>query len=142
MCCIVKIIPENFLVYNDIWQNVFHELFLKKSSIDRFRNTQKQPHRDVLRKKCSENMHLFSGTPLGGCFWNTPLWKLKSGFLIFQYVEDSERLFTHEITSLDETRPRMKLPLSLGKCFLVFTRFRQRCKHFIPEKKFTMSMFF
>ena len=34
-----------------------------------------------------------------------------------------KRVFTREISSRDETRPRMKSSLSMEKCLLQFTRF-------------------
>ena len=35
----------------------------------------------------------------------------------------SKRVFPREISSRDETRPRMKLSLPMVKCFLLFTSF-------------------
>ena len=61
----------------------------------------------------------------------------------------SQRVFTREISSQDETRPGMKSFLSMVKCLLLFTRFcrdeissrddkkkKKTCKHFRPGMKF------
>ena len=91
------------------------------------------------------------------------VWRL-FGFSVIRLIWTYKRVITREISSRDETRPRMKSSLSMVKCLLLFTRFcrdeissrderqgwnfipgwkkeKKTCKHFIPGWNFKMSMF-
>ena len=47
----------------------------------------------------------------------------KKSKLSISLDQQSERAFTREISSRDETRPGMKSSMSMVKCLLLFTRF-------------------
>ena len=83
----------------------------------------------------------------------------KKSKLSISLDQQSERAFTREISSQDETRPGMESSMSMVKCLLLFTRFcrdeissrderqgwkkeKKTCKHFILGWNFKMSMFF
>ena len=50
------------------------------------------------------------------------VWRL-FGFSVIRLIWTYKRVITREISSRDETRPRMKSSLSMVKCLLLFTRF-------------------
>ena len=50
------------------------------------------------------------------------VWRL-FGFSVIRLIWTYKRVITREISSRDETRPRMKSSLSMVKCLLLLTRF-------------------
>ena len=52
------------------------------------------------------------------------VWRL-FGFSVIRLIWTYKRVITREISSRDETRPRMKSSLSMVKCLLLLTRFWQ-----------------